>query len=440
MKDNSPTVRALRVPSGRLVRAGRVGGLAGGLLGDIALRGAAELTRGRRPRLQDLLLTPTSMRRIADELAHMRGAAMKLGQLLSMDTGEVFPRELTDIFARLRSNAHFMPPSQLKSVLNANWPPGWHKAFRHFDTRPIAAASIGQVHRVQTRDGRDLAIKVQYPGVAESIDSDVANLGMLVRATGLLPKSFDLETYLDEAKRQLHEETDYRREARALVQFGELLADSHEFVVPELTQDWSSDAILAMDYIDSVPIEDLEEASQDIRNDIAGKLVTLTLRELFAFKVMQTDPNFANYRYQPDSKKIVLLDFGASMEIDDHIMEGYRNLLVAGLENDSQNLQSAANALGFFSPNLAVRHRERLMEMIDLVMQTLRESDVFDCADQSLARRLQQDGIALAEDGFEPPAVPMDVLLVQRKLGGVFSLASRLGARLPVRKMLENVL
>lgn len=433
-------MRALRVPSGRLVRAGRVGGLAGGLLGDIALRGAAELTRGRRPRLHDLLLTPTSMRRIADELAHMRGAAMKLGQLLSMDTGEVFPRELTDIFARLRSNAHFMPPSQLKSVLNANWPPGWHKAFRHFDTRPIAAASIGQVHRVQTRDGRDLAIKVQYPGVSQSIDSDVANLGMLVRATGLLPKSFDLETYLDEAKRQLHEETDYRREARALLQFGSLLADSHEFVVPELAEDWSSSEILAMDYIESIPIEHLEDAPQDVRDEIAGKLVTLTLRELFAFNVMQTDPNFANYRYEPDSKKIVLLDFGASLKIHDRFVEGYRDLLVSGLENDRQGLHSAAASLGFIEPGLAAKHRERLLAMIELVMQTLRESDMFDCADQSLPRRLQQDGIALAEDGFEPPVVPMEVLLIQRKLGGVFSLASRLGARLPVRRMLERIL
>ncbi len=438
MTGDNTDVRPLRVPSGRLRRAGRFGGLAGSVLGDMALRGAAELSRGRRPRLNDLLLTPSNMRRVADELAHMRGAAMKLGQLLSMDTAEVLPRELTEIFARLRSDAHFMPPSQLKTMLNAHWPAGWHREFRHFNTRPIAAASIGQVHRVETRDGRDLAIKVQYPGVAESIDSDVANLGMMIRATGLLPKSLDLAPYLDEARRQLHLETDYEREARELTRFGTLLAASGEFVVPELAEKWSGRAILAMSFVDSVPIEEAETGSQEVRDRIASQLVSLTLCELFEYGVMQTDPNFANYRYQPEAGRIVLLDFGASMEIAPRYAAAYRQLLAAGMSGDREGLIHGATTLGFLDPAMAPRHRDRLVSMIETVMMAVLSADMVDCADQSLPRRMQAEGIALVEDGFQPPEIPMPVLFIQRKLGGIFSLASRLRARVAVRAILER--
>ncbi len=440
MSNRESTVKPIRVPSGRIVRAGRFGGLASTILGDIALKGAAELSRGRRPRFNDLLMTPSNMRRVADELAHMRGAAMKLGQLMSMDSGEVLPKELADIFARLRDNAHFMPPSQLKKVLNDNWSSGWHLKFRQFDTRPIAAASIGQVHRVQTRDGRDLAIKVQYPGVAKSIDSDVANLGMMIRASGILPGTLDLDPYLEEARRQLHDETDYHREGRELMRFWHLLAETDDFVVPSLAEDWSTRSILAMDFIDSVPVESLDTAPQDVRDTVARQLVTLTLRELFDFGVMQTDPNFANYRYQPDSARVVLLDFGASMEIAPEYREGYRRFLTAGLNDDRTGLIGAAAELGFLPEQASPDHTARLIAMMETVMRALRGAGMFDFADQSLSRQIQAEAIALAEDGFDPPEVPMQVLFVQRKLGGIFSLAARLRARLPVRSLVEAAL
>jgi predicted unusual protein kinase regulating ubiquinone biosynthesis (AarF/ABC1/UbiB family) len=187
MTDTPSHGRPIAVPSGRLSRLGRLGSLTAGVAGNMALNGMAQLGRGQRPNLRDLMLTPRNVTRIADELAKMRGAAMKVGQLMSMDTGEMLPPELAQIMARLRSDAHFMPPAQLKSVLNAEWPAGWLGRFEKFDVRPIAAASIGQVHRGRLRDGREMAIKVQYPGVARSIDSDVSNVGALIRMSGLVP-------------------------------------------------------------------------------------------------------------------------------------------------------------------------------------------------------------------------------------------------------------
>ena len=114
---DTPTGRPLPVPSGRLTRAGRLSAMATGIAGGMALSGLRRFRQGERPEMRDLLMTPANMRRVAEELAQMRGAAMKIGQLLSMDTGDILPPELSQIFARLRQDAHFMPPRQLKQVL-----------------------------------------------------------------------------------------------------------------------------------------------------------------------------------------------------------------------------------------------------------------------------------------------------------------------------------
>jgi predicted unusual protein kinase regulating ubiquinone biosynthesis (AarF/ABC1/UbiB family) len=185
--------------------------------------GARRLASGERPRMSDLLLTPANAARVAGQLSHLRGAAMKLGQMISMDAGDILPPELSSILARLRDNAHHMPPQQLDKVLIGEWGAGWRRRFRHFQANPIAAASIGQVHKAELPDGRMLAIKVQYPGVASSIDADVDNVATLLSVSGLLPREFDIAPLLAEAKRQLHEEADYVRERDMLVRYRSLV-------------------------------------------------------------------------------------------------------------------------------------------------------------------------------------------------------------------------
>ena len=203
--------RPISVPARRFERLGKLGSLSAGIASSMALNSVKQLGQGKRPSLRNLLLTQSNVQRVSDQLAQMRGAAMKIGQLMSMDAGDVLPPELSQILMRLRDNANPMPPAQLKRVLNAEWPVQWLRSFDKFDVRPIAAASIGQVHRGQLKDGRDLAIKVQYPGVAKSIDSDVANFGILMRMSGLLPKGFKLAPYLEEGRKQLHAETNYHK-------------------------------------------------------------------------------------------------------------------------------------------------------------------------------------------------------------------------------------
>lgn len=428
--------RPLPVPASRTARLTRLGSMTARIAGNMALGGMGQLSRGKRPNMRDLLLTPANVGRITDELAKMRGAAMKIGQLMSMDTGDVLPPELAEVMGRLRQDAHFMPPAQLKQVLNAEWPAGWLGHFQKFDVRPIAAASIGQVHRAQTKDGRDLAIKVQYPGVAQSIDSDVANVGALMRMSGLLPKGFDIRPYLDAARAQLHEETDYGREGTCLSQFGDLLAHDARFIVPVLSPDWTTQNILAMTFVAGISIEETLDLPQDRRNLIAADLIDLLLHELFTFGTMQTDPNFANYRYDRANGKIILLDFGATRAIDPVIAAQYRALIRAGLASDRDALRSIALDIGFFDETTQAHHQDIILDMMMLVFDALQ--DPFDFTDPALSREVQRKGMILGDAGFIPPALPIDVLYLQRKFGGIFLLAARLKAQLPLRTILSR--
>ena len=433
-------VRSISVPARRIERLGKLGSLTAGVASSMALNGVKQLAQGKRPSLRNLLLTPSNVKRVSDQLAQMRGAAMKIGQLMSMDAGDVLPPELSQILVRLRDNAHPMPPAQLKRVLNAEWPAQWLRSFHKFDVQPIAAASIGQVHRGQLTDGRDLAIKVQYPGVAKSIDSDVANVGVLMRMSGLLPKGFELASYLEEGRKQLHEETNYNREATQLKRFGDLLADKTQFVVPEIHGDWSTANILTMTYVAGVPIESVAEETQEIRDQVAKDLIDLTIHELFSFGVMQTDPNFANYLYQPDNQRIALLDFGATHKISPPLVQIYHQLMLAGLSGDDVALEETIEGIGFIDENTKDSQRKQIVHMVKLVFDTLQNNRYLDFADTKLATHLQDAAIALAKDGFLPPRLPIDVLLLQRKFGGMFLLAAKLAARVDVVSLLADYL
>jgi predicted unusual protein kinase regulating ubiquinone biosynthesis (AarF/ABC1/UbiB family) len=424
------------IPSGRLSRMAVFGRMATGVAGNVVAEGARRFAEGQRPRMSELLLTPKNVTRVTDQLSQLRGAAMKLGQMISLDAGEFLPPELSDIMARLRNNAHRMPPAQLQKVLADQWGANWRTRFKRFGAGPIAAASIGQVHRATTPDGRDLAVKVQYPGVRDSIDADIDNVATLLRISGLLPKEIDLAPLLAEAKRQLHEEADYAREAAQMTRFGALLAGHPAYVVPIVDDEFSTDQVLAMSFVEGVPIESIETATQETRDTVITTLITLVLRELFEFGLMQTDPNFANYRYQPETGRLVLLDFGAARTIKPATAQGYCDLLKAGLAGNRNAMRDAAVASGFIGDGAVAHHRARLDAMIDIVIAQMTQDGPFDFADRSFVGVLRDQGMDIAADRATWHIPPVDTLFVQRKISGTALLAARLGARVDMRGLL----
>lgn len=409
-----------------------MGGLATGLAGQAALAKARALVTGGDANMAGALMTPRNLTRIADRLAEMRGAAMKLGQLLSMETGDVLPPELAGILARLRAEGDAMTPTQVKDVLRVSYGDDFRRNFKSFSTAPLAAASIGQVHRAVARDGMRLALKLQYPGVKDAIDSDLDNAAALIRWSGLWPKELDLGPLLTEARVQLHEEADYAREGRYLARFGAHLAEDPRFVVPTYRSDLSTDVALAMSFEDAAPIEALAE-DPSARDAAMAALIELCLRELFEFRVMQTDPNFANYRWRADTGQIVLLDFGATREIPAPLAEGHLRLLKAGLEGQRSDILAELEAIGLIKPALSAAHRDAILDMSELGFAALRQPASFDFAKTDLANDLRQRGQIIGQDRDLWHIPPADTLFLQRKIGGLYLLATRLGARVDLR-------
>ncbi|HKK97786.1 MAG TPA: AarF/ABC1/UbiB kinase family protein [Marivita sp.] len=437
MSDTSdPRERA--VPTGRANRAARMGGLTAGMLGSAAAEGARQLLRGQRPTPRDMFLTPSNAQRLTQQLSQMRGAAMKMGQLLSLEAGDLLSPELAAVLRPLQSQAHFMPPAQLKKVLSAAWGSDFTKRFRKFDVRPIAAASIGQVHRAQTRDGRDLAIKVQYPGIRDSIDSDIRNLAGLMRMSGLMRSELDLAPLFDEAKRQLHEEADYVQEAAYLEQFKALLADDPTCLVPGFHPDLSTQDVLAMDFVPSQPIDELETADQSTRDRIATQLIDLMMREVFDFRLVQSDPNFANFRWQPDTGRLVLLDFGATRALSDKVVDGSRAMLQPALDNDLQGLANALRDLGLLDDALPDHVQATILDMVALANDPMLDAGGFDFGNTRIVAELRDRGMALGRDRTIQHIPPTEVLYLQRKAAGLFLLATRLQARVNVRDLFKR--
>ncbi|WP_425229105.1 ABC1 kinase family protein [Sphingomonas sp.] len=421
------------VPSGRVARLAGFGRLAGGVAGGMLAEGARKLAAGERPRMGDLILTPANARRVADRLAHLRGAAMKLGQMISMDAGDLLPPELSAILARLRDQAYRMPPQQLQQVLVAEWGSDWRRRFRHFEASPIAAASIGQVHRATLPDGRRLAVKVRYPGVAGSIDADVDNVATLLRVSQLLPAGLDIRPLLDAAKRQLAEEADYARESAAMARYVERLAGDPRYAVPEPEPALTTGRVLVMSFVEGRPIETLGDAPADERDAAATALIELVLAELFRFGEMQTDPNFANYRWQPETRRLVLLDFGATRPVPPATAAAYRALIEAGLSRDRDRIRDTAVAAGFLGAAAAARHSPAIDRIISAVDEALNRDGPFDFGDRAFVPVVREEAKALLADRDSWHVPPVETLFVQRKVSGTALLAARLKAKVNVR-------
>ena len=433
------------VPSSRLSRIGRLGSLAGRIAGNVVSQGAGQLLKGEKPVLSSLLLTPKNISNIADQLASMRGAAMKLGQLISMDAGDFLPEELAAILGRLRDDADPMPKDQLIATLNQSWGDKWQDDLLYFSFAPIAAASIGQVHKVITMDGRMLAIKVQYPGVKKSIDSDVDNVATLIKLTGLVPKSLDIGPLLQEAKAQLHQEADYVREADMLNRYRTFLESTDiqcngnkAFIIPQTYAPLTTSTVLAMDFIEAQDLDALLNEPQDVRDAVMTALMTLFFNEIFHFKLLQSDPNLANYLFKPSTKEIVLLDFGATREVPDAISDQYQALLNSAAAKDRAMMQQAAFNIGLIDEN---HSQEQINAVIDIGMEAceaIRCEGAYDFGQSDLIARLHEKGMALTMEQNFWHTPPVDALFIHRKLGGLFLLAKRLKAKVDMRKAADT--
>lgn len=432
-----------RVPTTRLGRLIRLGFTAGELAVGGAIEGVRRITGINPTDAVNVFLTATNAQKLAKRLAGMRGAAMKIGQILSMESADFLPREFADALAVLRDSANTMPHSQVRRVMGREYGKGWENRFEHFDFEPVAAASIGQVHRVVTKDGRDLALKIQYPGVAKSINSDVDNMAMLLHVTKILPIELDISGLIAEAKRQLQQEADYTIEANYLRDYRQLVQDEERFVVPRVHDDLTTKRILAMDFVSGEPLESLGEdgVDQELRNSVGALLEHLVFRELFEFRTMQTDPNFANYLYQPAEDRIVLLDFGSTVSFDQEFTDRYGQISRALIEEDDGAARHYAEQIGYLNPGDSSEHAERVLDIIRLICEPIRYDEVYDFGESDLFARARDAGFEMVFSGSgEYRVPPPETIFLHRKLVGSFLLCARIKARINVQELIRPYL
>ena len=429
------------VPSSRVGRMLRFGLLGGELTLSTALASAKQLGSGKRPDTLSSALTPRNAELLVKRLASLRGPAMKVGQMLSLQGEDILPAPFRKTLEVLRSQGFSMPDTQLRRVLGREFGKGWQDRFADFDLEPVAAASIGQVHRATKKNGRELALKVQYPGIARSIDSDVDNLAALLRRVDFLPVSLDVDVLAREAKRQLRLEADYLAEAQHIRHFRRLVSDMPEVVVPRVDNEFSTRRVLATDWIDGEPLEHLcgEAVSQARRNEVARSLYRLMFRELFEVRVMQTDPNFANYLYLPGERRLALLDFGSMCTFTIEFVEQYRHICRAVLAKVRKASREVAFEIGYARPHDDADMTDAVVDIIELVCEPIAHRGIVDFGASDLTVRARDLGIEAAfGKGLRPP--PPETIFLHRKLVGTFLACTRLRARINVHALLEPML
>lgn len=427
------------ITSSRLGRLSLLGKLAGGVVGGAVKEGARQLAKGQRPSIEKLLLTPANAHRLSERLSEMRGAAMKVGQLLSMDSGQILPPEMSEILAKLRQSAHHMPSTQVSQVLQTAWGKDWQRRLTRFDPRPIAAASIGQVHSALLEHDQRVAIKVQYPGIRRSIDSDVDNVASLLRLFNLIPDDVDITQVLNEAKRQLHVEADYLKEADALDRFTRFVGSDQRFELPEVVEALTTAEVLTMTYMAGAPIESLADRPVRQRNDVATAVLELALREVFQWGFVQTDPNFANYRYQVETDRIQLLDFGATRDYSEQQAAGLWTLLQACREGADADIENAAASVGYLDESDPAGYRQGIVSLLRDASEPARAQGNYHFGRSDLADRMRDKLVhmRLHEKFWRLP--PIGILFLHRKLGGMYMLLNRLRASVAVPELLSRL-
>ncbi|RHZ58743.1 protein kinase COQ8 [Aspergillus thermomutatus] len=440
-KNDTYKMTESRVPSSRLGRLWQYSGLATSMAFGAVGESLRRMTGSKEDYAGSIMFSAGNMERLVAKLSKMRGAALKLGQMLSFQDNKMLPEAIHQVLQRVQDRADYMPASQRDKVLADNLGPNWRDLFSSFDEVPMAAASIGQVHgAVLKRTGQPVAVKVQYPGVADSIDSDLNNLSILLTASRLLPRGLYLDKTIANARTELAWECDYIREAECGNRFRELLKDDPVFLVPEIIPEASGKQVLTMERLEGIAVTKIHDFSQAQRDWIGTQILRLSLREITEFRFMQTDPNWTNFLYNAKTNQLELLDFGASREYPVEFISKYISTLIAASRNDRERCHSLSIELGYLtgheSKAMVDAHVSSILTLAEPFMES--SPDVYDFRNQTITDRVRSLIPVMIRERLAPP--PEETYSLHRKLSGAFLLCARLGSQVGCKELFADAI
>jgi predicted unusual protein kinase regulating ubiquinone biosynthesis (AarF/ABC1/UbiB family) len=356
-RDEDPPPEAKRLPTGRVARTARVGGLVAGQGARWAgMRAANRMRTPERAATAENERTAALVRELVDQLSRMRGAAMKVGQMLSMVEFDGLPPdqqdELQRTLATLRDGIPPVPFSRLEKLLRQEFGAPLAKVFTEFEEEALAAASIGQVHRATTLEGEEVAVKVQYPGVAEAVETDLRNAMLLVPLVKRLAPGLDAKALATEMRERIAEELDYELEAQNQRRI-ERLMRGHPFIrLPRVYTDLSTRRVLVSEYIEGERFEAVRRRDEAHRDRYGEIIFRFFFGLLYRDRIALGDPHPGNYLLCPDGR-VCFLDFGLIRDIDPWHLAAEKAIALAVREKDPSDLKAALVQGGYLPADRA---------------------------------------------------------------------------------------
>jgi len=377
--------------------------------------------------------------RIAETLGELKGAVMKVGQMASM-AADILPKELAAPLRQLQKHAPPMAYEVIAEQIEAELGAPPEVLFRRFDREPFASASIGQVHRALTDDGREVVSKVQYPGVEEAIDSDLMQLKLALQASGLAALSRrDLKATFKELRVMLHQELDYCLEADNVRAFRAFHGPRHPFVeIPKVVGERSSQRVLTLTYVAGDSLEQARAYAQPARDRLGEHLLTFVASEVFEHGWIHGDPNPANFAFRPDGT-LVVYDFGCTKRLQPVIVQAGRDIAAFGLAGEYDRIDDCMLRLGARNPDGPAVEADYYATWCDIFAGPFERHPTFDFARAQIHKEVikQIPAVVKRMSSFRPAK---ELIFLDRMLVGHYGILTSLGARLPVLERLQPFL
>jgi predicted unusual protein kinase regulating ubiquinone biosynthesis (AarF/ABC1/UbiB family) len=373
---------------------------------------------------------------VLQTLGEMKGAAMKAGQIVSQ-MRHLFPEEFAQKIAQLQKNSEPMAYELIAAQIQheLGFPPD--KLFKYFDKTPFAAASIGQVHRAVTRDGREVVVKVQYPGVKKSCQSDLVHLKRMFTLSGILKiDKASLDNIFAAISEKLMAELDYEAEAENLREFHTFHQDVDDIIIPQVIDEYSSECVLTLTAEIGDSIDDLlsKNYQQEHINQLAVVLIKAVLREVLFYQKAHCDPHPGNFAFTEDGR-VIIYDYGCVASIPHHIIDSYIDIIYAGIDGQFEKIDSMLLSLGVRNPDeLPLDESIYRAWFNDFVLPLIEECDA-----SKAIMRIQQAMNAHMEEfvrlrGVFQPSV--ETLFLNRIIAGHFLNLAQMGVNVDLKPII----